>query len=516
MSFKPFVDSMYWFPVDKVDRTALKKHFELELCVKGDWLAEPQEAVLEVFSSKRIKGVDCVGFPRGRPDLVRKCLVDRKLWKKTKDRRNDESAKIPLKMIGQYRPYQKKAIKEMAGHVTGILSAPPRMGKTVMATGLVVAKQRKTLVLAHQTDLLEQFVNQTINNDELFDGSKQKKQIAGICREYKDFKKYPLCLATYQTFLSKKGGRLLDRISGMFGMVFVDENHRVPAARYTEILSKFTAKHLHGCTATPDRKDNLYLVADRILGPIRHEIRRQDVMSPKVYGHETGIRLPSRIPKTWNGMMSMLYRNKHRNLKIAQFAKADVEKGHHVLIPVNRNDWALALKKLIDDEVGRKVCFLFNGSIPKNKRQEARDTMRFNDDVKVTIATRSMLLGMDCPDWSAVYTVAPISNAPTYTQEIHRICTPQPGKKRPVIRYFADSPLGLSYGCMVNCSKVLTNPVNGFELKPSYVKMLSRIRGGKAYTDMDIDYSQSETDPDADSVHAPAHGRKELAGFARF
>ena len=504
---KAYVKDMYWFPKRNLNMEKVDEHYLLRLQTEGDWLEEPREAELAAYAIKKIKGTSYIGLPRGRPDLVRQCLKDRKRFKKTKDRQTDEPAKIKLRMVGTYRKYQKKAIREMTKHETGVLSAPPRMGKTVMAIGLTVEKQRKTLILAHQTDLIEQFLNQTINNDELFNGKELKKPVAGICRTAKDFHKYPICLATYQTFLSKKGRKLLHKIKDLFGMVFVDENHRVPAIRYTEILSEFSAKHMHGCTATPDRKDNLYLIADRILGPVRHQIGREDVMSPMVHGHESGFKMPPRLPKTWNGMMSMLYRNKRRNDSIVATVVQDVKDGHHVLLPVNRNSWAKELESRINAALGRKACFLFNGSIPKNKRQEARDKMRFDDDVKVTIATRSMLLGMDCPDWSAIYTIAPISNSPAYTQEIHRVCTPMPGKKRPIIRYFADSPLGLSYGCMVTCSKVLANPANGFHLTDSYKRLIAKANGRKT----------ANLDPnDSDTVYRPKHGQPETLHIDRF
>ena len=504
----PYVKNLYWFPLKMVDRRKVGENFVFKVKSQGDWTEEPQTVEIELYIVVLKGGREWIGFPRGRPDLVRRCLKNKKDFRKVVNRQTDAKAKIPLKMRGTYRPYQKKAIEEMRKHKTGVLTAPPRMGKTVMATGLAAEKKRKTLILAHQTDLLEQFLNQTINNPDLFNGGKAKRPVAGICQTAKDFKRYAICLATYQTFLSPKGRRLLNKIKDLFGMVFVDENHRVPAARYSEIMSTFSAEHMHGCTATPDRKDNLYLMADRLIGPVRHVVAREDVMSPKVYGHETGLRLPSRTPKTWNGMLTMLYSNKKRNEKIARAAAFDVGNGHHVLIPVNRHKWAKELERLINEKVGRKVCFMFNGSIPKNKRQEARDIMRHDDSVKVTIATRSMLLGMDCPDWSAIYTVAPISNPPTYTQEVHRVCTPMDGKRRPVIRYFADSPLGMSYGCMMSCAKTLRDPANGFHLTQSYLDLVGRVaRRNK----------RGDDDPHEAGTHRPEYAQRgDLSGVKRF
>ena len=463
----PYVDNRYWFPASHLDLSKVQEHFSVRIEVRNPATPIPEWRTHNLWEGKLVGGKKWVGLPRGNQGIVKSCLR-KDSWDLLKDKRQDKYARIKLRMRGKFRKHQKEAIKEMLLWQTGVFTAPPRSGKTVTAVGLIAKLQRKTLILVHQTDLLEQFL-QTIQ--ELFGG---KEKVAGICREVADFKRYPICLATYQTFLSKKGRRKLAKVKDLFGVVIVDEAHKCPAERYSEVVSQFSAKRVYGCTGTPDRKDGLYLIADRFLGPVRHTAL-PEIKSPVVYGHDTRIHW-RKEPDDWNSIMAMIYENDERNEQIAEQVVADIENGHNVLIPVNRNDWAKKLEGRINSKMGRKVVFLYNGSIPRDKRQETLEKMRTDPNIGCVIATRSMLLGVDIPRWSAIYTVAPISNEPTYFQEVARVLTPMEGKPRPIIRFFLDYPLGAAIACFWTCSKTLRNKQLGFAFDKSYLDLMNKCR----------------------------------------
>ena len=206
---------------------------------------------------------------------------------------------------------------------------------TVMGTAAIIEVGKKTLILAHQTDLIQQFCNETINdpNQNLYNGATFKKPIAGICHKYDDFVQYDICLATYQTFISENGQRLLDRIKDMFGVVLIDEVHRAPADRYSQVLSKFSARHMWGLTATDDRKDGRYMLSELLVGPVVHKVKAKS-SSAKIYGIKTGIKSIHKH-KTWQGAVDWLFKNEERNLRIARTAVRDIKRGHIVLIPLS-------------------------------------------------------------------------------------------------------------------------------------------------------------------------------------
>ena len=465
---KPFVADLWWFPADDLDMEIVEDKFTVRLPFEPTRYDEEPEDI-PVFVQTTKKGRLWVGMPRGATSEVHKCVVDKRVFKTAVDMQCDAPAEdMDLKMVGTWRGYQKTAVAVLTKFRNGVLQAPPRMGKTVIGVGVAAELKRKTLVLAHQTDLVEQFLNQTILNKDLFEA---RKGLAGICKEPKDFEKYDICLATYQTFISEKGAKTLDAIKDLFGVVIVDEAHRGSAARYSSVLSKFSARRMYGLTATPDRKDMTYPVTEKLVGPVIHEIGRDMVLSPKVYGHRTPSIPPPVVPDNWNRMMDKLFKDQKRNEMVVKAVVHDVGNGHDVLIPLTRVSHAQELGDMITKVLG-DVCFLFTGSIPKKKRQWARDKMR-SKEVRVTLATRSMLLGMDVPNWSAIYTVAPISNVPTYTQEVFRVCTALEGKRRPIVRYFMDSRWNFAHGCLRTCAKTLLDPENAFEPKKSFLDLLT-------------------------------------------
>ena len=489
----PFVKSMYWFPDHYIDERALRANFEIELeDMEGEYS-------VRVYRIKRFAGERWIGMPRGMPELVEDTLKNRKYIKDILDLRAEPKAKMKLEMHGEYRDYQIPAIEDLINSENGVIQMPPRMGKTVIGIGAIGELGLKALIIAHQTDLIEQFCEETIYDPKLFKG-RRKPPVAGICSKYEDFVKYPVCLATYQTFLSDKGQKLLNRIKYMFGITLTDEVHRLPADRYTMIMSRFSAKYMWGLTGTSRRKDGKYVLAEMIVGPVVHDSGKHRVLKPKLYAHMTPLKVGNRKPPNhWTYFVNYVSMNIARNKYIANMAVKDVERGHVVLIPIARKEQADTLENLINGQYGDKICFKFTGDIPKKDRQKVRDRMNDDPSIKVVLAMRSMLLGMNVPRWSCLYTVAHISNEPTYTQEVFRICTPMEGKRRPIIRYFFDAALGRSYGCFRTCCETLLNRENGFEVTQSFEKLLSYVSGTP---------SKGKRDIDDISTFKPYHGRE--------
>lgn len=359
---------------------------------------------------------------------------------------------------------------------------------TVMGTQIALDLGQKTLILAHQRDLIEQFCNETINDKKemLFNGAKLKVSEAGICKKEADFHKYKLCLATYQTFISSKGQKLLDSISGLFGTVIIDEVHRAPADKYAMVMSRLKAKNCYGLTGTYDRKDGKIAISTLLVGPVLYKAKI-DTLVPMVYGRNTAdIGVKPRISyRVWNSAMQFLFKNTKRNESIAKQAVRDVKRGHIVLIPTTLNEHQQELRGLINSYAGEDICFLFNGKIPSNKRQFSRDQMNTDKRIKVIIATRSMLTGLNIPRISAIYTIAPISNNPTYEQEIKRVCTPMEGKRRPIIRFWFDGEMNMCHGCMRTCAKLLTQNKD-YEIHSSFYDLLNSTKKDRNNQDDDF------------------------------
>lgn len=334
-----------------------------------------------------------------------------------------------------------------------------RAHNTVMSTKLICDLNYKTLVLAHQSDLLDQFLGtfkKMTNYQEL--EKRHGTSLVGICNTMEDYHKYQICLSTYQGFLDNNNGReKLKEIKDLFGLIIVDECHRAPADGYSNVLLALNAMFMLGLSGTPDRKDGKYIVADRIFGKIVHECE-VDTLRPNLSMTFTNVE--KKAYKVWTRAMAFLASHEKRNKHIVKQAIKDIEAGHSVLIPVTLTAHADELVRLINKNWekrhgrGNKIALAYTGRIHKSKREQLLDTLR-NGDFRCCVAMRSMLTGINVPLWSAIYTVIPISNEPNYTQEVTRVLTPLDGKKTPVIRFFLDENWGMCVSCFATCWKTL-------------------------------------------------------------
>jgi len=115
---------------------------------------------------------------------------------------------------------QLRVCKEWYSYGFGILKAPPRYGKTIALTRIMLKLGLKTLVLAHQQDLLDQFYRTL---EEFTDITEYDDGVTYLSsKNWGDIKKYDVCLSTWQLF-NKSGKNAMRRYRDAFGLVIVDE-----------------------------------------------------------------------------------------------------------------------------------------------------------------------------------------------------------------------------------------------------------------------------------------------------
>ena len=112
------------------------------------------------------------------------------------------------------------------GPLSGVLQAPPRTGKTVLGTFTAVKLGLKTLILAHQEDLLDNFYKTFVRDTNLLLLRKKTgKRVVDIVHKDIDFLQLDVALCTYQKFIRAGTGmkRWNKYIKGKFGTIIVDE-----------------------------------------------------------------------------------------------------------------------------------------------------------------------------------------------------------------------------------------------------------------------------------------------------
>lgn len=351
--------------------------------------------------------------------------------------------------------YQPDAIEALLACEYGVLKAPARSGKTVILTTAICAERQKTLVFAHQTDLLVQALSTFEKFTNLLElRLRTGKKIVGLAETWEDFEELDVVFCTKQTFDHPNNRVHLPRIQKMFGWVLVDESHLVPSELYSIYMNRFWAKRRQGCTATHSRKDGMECVTEEILGPVIHEIPIKDVgrVPLQVFFHFSGVVLKPKSVDFVN-MLGILAGMKSRNEFIKDLMQADVNDGHTIIAVTDRKEQIIELERMLQAQDIRVERF--TGDIQNRKRRtEILDRMRSGQS-QVMLAMRSMTTGLDIPRASAFYNLLPSSNAVRsgrnageggYEQQCSRVLTNFPGKEFAVCRDILDG-IDLAWGC---------------------------------------------------------------------
>lgn len=470
MTTRLIVSDRIYIPTEKVNHEKVEKKFNLTIynednCQRCEFLPDRHSdmcdqcpnyvGTFKLFSEKEIDGKDYVGIPLGARNEVPKVITDPKV--KITDLRSKKRMKHKISFTGKERDYQIKARRALIKKGYGILKAPPRSGKTVMATAVICKIGYKTLITAAQQDWLENFYETIVGNadkgiEAMTDAPEiekyEGKKLVGFCKTYEDFKKYDICLCTYQTFISSKGKRLLEKISKLFGVVVCDEVHDAGAAVLSKVLNSFHAKYRFGLTGTDDRKDGKMPIPFAIIGPVTHKCKVK-TLKPVVSFVETGF-TPKKEFKLMHFALRALEKDKDRTRLIVKHVISDLKAGHSIVIPVIYTTQMNDLVDRINKAYGKKIAAGFHGKLSKENRKKLINDAR-SGKIKVVIGIRKIVqVGLNIPRWSCLYEISPISNSPKLRQETSRILTPMEGKKEPVIRFFLDN-LGFSRGCLRTC-----------------------------------------------------------------
>lgn len=376
------------------------------------------------------------------------------------DERLSVPMSVPLKIRfpegKSWRDYQPAAIDALTDLDYGLLKAPPRSGKTLMMTAAICMGRQKTIVFAHQTDLLVQLLNTLEEFTNLQDlREKTGRKIVGLAETWEDFVTLDIVLCTKQTFDHPNNRHKVTEIRNLFGAVYVDEAHFVGADVYSKLINRFPAKTREGVTATPKRKDGMDLLMESVLGPVVYEITPDqiDQVPMEVLTIPTGVACRKKNPQ-WAYMLTELAENSTRNDLILKHFKEDTAKGHTIIAVTDRKQHGVLLSK----ELGALgiLSVVFNGNLTdKVKRKAILDRLR-TGDAQVLIGMRSMLTGLDIPRADMFYNMLPCANAVSkgehegeggYEQQISRVRTPFPGKKICYVKDFVDR-FGMSYACL--------------------------------------------------------------------
>lgn len=143
---------------------------------------------------------------------------------------------------------------------SGIIEAQPRTGKTVMATYLSCFLGKKTIIVAHQEELLQNFYKTFENLTNLKELRLDSgKEIVRLVKKVSDLDKedYDVILVNYQKFIKDETGKArIDKyLKNRYSFLIIDECHSAAASCFSKFANQLTPRYSLGLSATPDRKD---------------------------------------------------------------------------------------------------------------------------------------------------------------------------------------------------------------------------------------------------------------------
>lgn len=331
---------------------------------------------------------------------------------------------------------QWQMINHWKKHLHGGLRADPGWGKTVFGIGLVCELGVRTLILAHDRELITQWYNRFYEHTNIEDCERQyKKHLIGFYKPQKGF--YPITLSTYQALIStKKNRQYIKERSGSFGLTINDEGHHESAESFASATMVFNPKYRCWVTATPERKDGRHVVIYDMVGPIVGEGRDERLMG-EVRFVNSGCELNPK--QKWVYMINSIVRDKPRNRMLIDLVVQSVlQEDRKVLLITERIKHAKLLLSSISSALGvhDKYAALVVGGV-KNLDKIFKKIE--NDQVHVIVGSNVMNEGKDCKPLDTLIIATPNNNKARTEQQVGRIQRPftyADGRtKKPLIVY---------------------------------------------------------------------------------
>ena len=193
------------------------------------------QGTIKLWKKARVQGRNYIAIPSANLKRISKITgID---FSDYKDLRVEPPFEYPLKWTGHLREgeivndvksaNQKEIVEKWLdpGRRWGFIQAPPRTGKSVIAVNIACTLGLKTIFIAHQNELLENFYKSWLRDTNLEQLRKETgKPIVGIINKKKDFEGLDVALVTYQKFIRTASQEDIKKyIKGKFGLAIVDE-----------------------------------------------------------------------------------------------------------------------------------------------------------------------------------------------------------------------------------------------------------------------------------------------------
>ena len=267
----------------------------------------------------------------------------------------------------------------------GIISLQTGGGKTVCALYIASKIGVQTIVLVHNTFLLDHWIDR-------ISAFLPKARIGRLQGDTVDVENKDIVVAMLQSVALKDYDK---SVFANIGMVIVDECHHIASEAFSRAIPKLTCKYMLGLSATPERKDKLMHVINWFLGPILYKSNTADKIDEgvrvEVYEfndpdedfntiiyNNSGVMFTSMMV---NKLVAFEARNKFINT-IIQDVFEDTDR--QILVLTDRVEHTETILKNLPEEIRSQSCIL-------GRKVSSKDRADFCASRRILIATYQMV-----------------------------------------------------------------------------------------------------------------------------
>lgn len=337
----------------------------------------------------------------------------------------------PISFDGKLLPFQAEAAKAMLATKCCTVVGPCGAGKSELISYIIGALGLPTLLIVHTKDLADDLRSRITK--------RLGVEVGLIGDGVRDIKRITVAL------IQSIDLETLALIKDKFGAVIVDECHHAAADTYQTVLSALEVRHRYGLTATPERADGLRPFVHHQLGPVAHEITREDLVAagrsvlPTFRTVHTEFDFPYKRSAQWPKLLAALETDKDRDALVTKVV-AEQCAGELTAVCVGRVDHATRLADAMTSLGLRAVAL--HGKLPKSRRAAILDEAR-EGAVDVIVGTSLLDEGIDLPRLSRVVLAWPAKSASRIVQRIGRALRVCEGKAAPIVFDIVDSHVGV-------------------------------------------------------------------------
>jgi superfamily II DNA or RNA helicase len=314
----------------------------------------------------------------------------------------------------------------------GVLKAVPGWGKTVVGCAIANQLRVPTLVVVHKEFLIKQWRERI---DEFLPGAR----VGHVQGDTLDYEDKHIVIGMVHTLSGREYDEAFYR---QFGLLMVDEVHRIGAPTWAPVPGKFPAQWRLGLSGTPKRKDGAANVFFYHIGPLLFT-SKEERLKPTIKRVWTKFKIPqspsfnpSLIRKTM--VLKFLCANQDRNRLIVNTLINAVKAGRKILVLSERKDKHLQRLHALFHQTWKDGPTPSTGFYTGGMKEE---DLEKSEQAQILFATVQYVKeGLDIPSLDTLFLATPMS---VDEQAIGRILRPYEGKKDPMVVDFRDDNVAL-------------------------------------------------------------------------